>query len=437
MMTTRPIDARRLAAEVIRRVMTDGAFAAAALSAELDACPQLAARDRGFATELVYGTLRAARWLEGEVGKHADRGLAGLDELVLAHLLLAGYQIAFLGGVPARAAVSEAVTAVKEARGARMGGFVNAVLRKLSSAAAVAAPGAPAPMTPTQAFVLGSPRWLRRALDRALGPGEGEAFLGAGPVPAPLSLRVRAGERDAWAARLAEAIPGATVSIGKASPACLLVAGGGDPRAWPGVADGELVLQEEGSQVVGLSLGARPGERVLDACAGRGNKSLLLSDAVGPSGLVDCADLHGQKLERLVIEAARVGAPIGATFEVDWSAGPGEVPLEAYDRVLVDAPCSGTGTLRRRPEILLRRAEADLVELAALQRAILGNAARAVKPGGTLVYAVCSVLREELEAVAGEGALPAGFTLEETRRLTPHHDGTDGYGFVRMVRRPA
>lgn len=420
-----PTDSRRVAAEVLRRVYVDHAFAAAALSSELDANVQLSARDRGFATELVYGTLRVSRWLEGAIGKHAPRGLGMLDPLVHAHLLLAGYQLAFLESVPARAAVSEAVSAVKEARGPRLAGFTNAVLRK---AAGELVPGQ---LSASEAFVAGSPRWLRRALDRALGEGEGEAFLAAGPVPAPLSIRVRKGERAAWIARLTAALPGASVVEGRASPVCLLVSGGGDPRAWPGIDDGSLVLQEEGSQIVTAALGARPGERVLDACAGRGNKSLYLADIVGPTGRVDSADLHGQKLERLAIEAARARLALGARYEIDWSVGTGEIELGVYDRVLIDAPCSGIGTLRRRPEILLRRTAADLQELSALQRAIVRNAARTVRPGGTLLFAVCSVLREELEEVAGS---LDGFVLEHTERLAPHRTGTDGYGMMRLTR---
>jgi 16S rRNA (cytosine967-C5)-methyltransferase len=208
-------------------------------------------------------------------------------------------------------------------------------------------------------------------------------------------------------------------------------------------------VQEEGSQLVALALGARAGETVLDACAGRGNKTGALVAAVGPSGAVDAADLHPAKLESLTGDLARTKRLVRACHAVDWSVGSGDVPRD-FDRVLVDAPCSGVGTLRRRPDLQTRRTEADLTSLPALQRAILRRTADHVRPGGRLVYAVCSVLREEGEdvvaallaecgdmrlapfdspsarAVAGDNA---------TLRLLPQVHGTDGYFVASFVRK--
>jgi 16S rRNA (cytosine967-C5)-methyltransferase len=419
------LDPRRIAAEVVRRALEEDAFAAAVLSAALDAAPQLDARDRGFATELTYGTLRAARYLEGRLVKHATRGLATLDATTRAHLLVGAYQLLLLDRVPAHAAVGAAVEAIKLTRGKGLASFANAVLRRLSEDDA-------AKVSASEAVRAGAPRWLVRALDRALGAGGGHELLSAGPVPPPLGLRVRRGDVDAHLAAIAAAVPGAEVSRGRAAHTAILVRGGGDPRRLPGVADGSLVVQEEGSQVVAESLSAKPGDVVLDACAGRGNKTLALLDAVTPGGRVDAADLHPAKLDRLEIEARKLGLAIGNRHGVDWTVGRGDVPAAAYDRVLVDAPCSGIGTLRRRPEILLRRTENDLVALGETQRAILRHAATALKPGGTLVYAVCSVLREEAEDVAS--ALE-GFEVASVRRLLPHVEGTDGYTVVTFAPR--
>ncbi|MCC6647927.1 MAG: RsmB/NOP family class I SAM-dependent RNA methyltransferase [Polyangiaceae bacterium] len=249
----------------------------------------------------------------------------------------------------------------------------------------------------------------------------------AGPTPPPIGLRVRTGDLDAHEASLLELAPGAEVSRGRAARAALLLRHAGDPRRLAPVSSGALVVQEEGSQAVAEAVGARAGERVLDACAGRGNKSLALADAVGPTGRVDAADLFDGKLARLRDEAARLGLSLGETFAVDWTVGAGDVPEGAYDRVLVDAPCSGTGTLRRRPEILLRRGSADLAALSATQRIILTRAARAARPGGVVVYATCSVLVEELEDVIGA---VDGLRVREVRRLVPHVHGTDGYGIA-------
>lgn len=413
-------DARLLAAEVVRRVLDEGSYAAAVLSQELTSHPQLSARDRALATELVYGTLRAHRWLEGRLQQLSPRGVQGLDAETRAHLAVGAYQVCLLDKVPAHAAVDRAVSALRDARGPGLAGFANAVLRR-------AARERDPSLTIHDAVLRGAPRWLVRALDRALGDGQGAAFLLAGPTPPPIGLRVRRGQPSEHVDALRAAAPAAEIAVGRAARAALLVRQAGDPRRLPVVESGALVVQEEGSQAVAEALGAEAGERVLDACAGRGNKTLALLDAVGPSGRVDAADLHGAKLDRLRDEAARLGLALGASFAVDWTRGAGDVPEGAYDRVLVDAPCSGTGTLRRRPEILLRRAAADLAALGELQRAILARASRAARPGGTVVYATCSVLREELEDVV---AAVGGLRVRRVSRLLPHVDGTDGYGVV-------
>ena len=440
--------ARGVAAAVIARVVADKAFAAAALDAELDRAVQLDARDRALATELVYGTLRLLGWLEARIGRHARRGIDKLAPLVRAHLVVAAYQLFVLTRVPAFAAVSEAVSAVRGARGAQVAGFANAVLRKLA-----AEPRPTAEELARAAFESTDPS-LRAAIVRAIGDDAARALLGAHEGAPPLGLRIEdAGARAEWLARFAEARPHATFEAGRVSPHAVLARGAGRIVELPGYDEGAWTPQEEGSQLIALALGARPGEAVLDACAGRGNKTGLLARAVGDAGSVDAADVHPKKLERLTRELERIGRRPRATFAVDWSRGTGDAAApdpRGYDRVLVDAPCSGTGTLRRRPELALRRASADVDELAKLQRAILARAATLVRPGGRVVYAVCSVLREEAEDVladvaASAGLEPAPFESpavaavageRTTLRLLPHEHGTDGY-FVASLRRRA
>lgn len=245
--------------------------------------------------------------------------------------------------------------------------------------------------------------------------------------------------------------PDGSFEPGAASPLAILARGAGKPQKLPGWTEGALSVQEEGSQVAALAVGAREGERVLDACAGRGNKTAVLARAVGTRGSVDVCDTHPAKLDRLVRELERLGLRAGTPFAVDWSVGSGEVS-GTYNRVLVDAPCSGTGTLRRRPEVLLRRGD-DPVDLAAMgrnQASIASRAARHVRAGGSLVYVVCSVLREEAEDVV-DAVLrecpdfsPAPFDAPEVSalargapffRLMPHVQGTDGYFVARLLRR--
>ena len=438
--------ARGVAATVIARVVAEKAFAAAALDAELERAVQLDPRDRALATELVYGTLRLLGWLEAKIGGHAKRGIDKLDPIVRAHLAVAAYQIFVLTRVPAFAAVSEAVGAVRAVRGAQVAGFANAVLRKL------AAEPRPTPAELARAAFESTEASLRASIVRAIGEDGAFALLSSHEGAPPLGIRIEdPAARDEWLARLREARPHATFEPGRVSPHAVLARGAGKITELPGYDEGAWTPQEEGSQVVALALGARPGDVVLDACAGRGNKTGLLARAVGASGAVDAADVHPKKLDRLTRELVRIDCRPRSTFAVDWSLGTGGAAPGSYDRILIDAPCSGTGTIRRRPELALRRSAADVEELSKLQRAILARAATLAKPGGRVVYAVCSVLREEAEDVLADvldaaGLEPAPFEAAPaialaggdgtTLRLLPHEHGTDGY-FVASLRRRA
>jgi 16S rRNA (cytosine967-C5)-methyltransferase len=440
------VGSRDVAAQVLARVMKDRSFASAALESELEREARLEPRDRALATELVYGSLRSAPWLLEQVAQFAPRGIDAIDPTVRAHLVVAAYQL-FFTRVPAFAAVSEAVEAVTAARSSRMGAFVNAVLRKVAARAAERRPGD----TIEEAVVASAPAWLRRALGQALSDQGARAFLGCGAQPPAVALRVeRASEREAWIARLQGARPEATIEPGRVSPHAILVRGAGKPQRLPGWDEGALTVQEEGSQAAALALGARSGDEVLDACAGRGNKTSVLSRAVEPMGAVDACDASPSKLDRLAAELARLGLQVRARFAVDWTVGSGDVE-GLYDRVLVDAPCSGVGTLRRRPEIALHRQHADLTALRETQVSIATRAANHVRPGGALLYVVCSVLHEEAEDVidaltaARTDLRPAPFESPVARalageaatvRLLPHVHGTDGYFLAHLRRAP-
>jgi len=437
---TRPRD---IAAHVLTRVEKQQAFAAAALESELARAVQLDARDRALTTELVYGSLRVQPWLLGEIAPFVPRGMGRLDSGVRAHLVLAAYQLYFTR-VPAFAAVNEAVSAVRAARGQRVAAFANAVLRRVAERAA-----ATGETQREEAVFASAPAWMRSALERALSPEGARALLRAGAEAPAVAIRVEhAVEREAWLARLAAAAPQARFEAGRVSPRAILAWGAGKPQRLPGWSEGAWSVQEEGAQLAAIAVGAREGSTVLDACAGRGNKTALLARAVGDAGAVDACDSSPSKLERLGAELGRLGLRARATFAVDWTVGPGDVTGE-YDAVLVDAPCTGVGTLRRRPEIALRRESADLEALTRMQVAIATRAAGFVRPGGSLVYVVCSVLREEGEDVvdavvrARPDLVPAAFDVPEARaiagdspifRLLPHVHGTDGYLVARLVR---
>lgn len=432
---TRPqsVTARAIAARVLGRVLEDSAFASAALDAELGRSVELDARERALATELVYGVLRTEGALEARIREFAPRPIKDANTRI--QLLIAAYQLLVLTRIPAFAAVSAAVSAVREERGERMAGFANAVLRKLAANGKA--------LELERAIVESTPSWLVERLERTVGKEETWALLSGargGEAQTTTAVRVRTGRPlPEW---LERALPG------RVSPLAKRVERKGDLRALPGYRDGAFVIQDEGSQVIALALGARPGDKVLDACAGRGQKTTLLREQVGPLGRVFAVDLYPKKLAALSGEAARLGLPEVETRAVDWTLGTGDVP-DDFDRVLVDAPCSGTGTLAHRPEIKLRLRPEDPARLGELASRILKSASTRVRPGGRVVFAVCSVLPEEAEEIVASvrGVLePAPFDAPELSgllpfeatsfRLLPHRHGSDGY-FLASFRRPA
>lgn len=420
--------ARSVAAQAVLRVLRDSAFGAAALSAELERSGLSDERDRALATELLYGTLRLRTALEVRLARLAPRGIK--DLLVRAELLVAAYQLLVLDRIPAFAAVNAAVSAVRAARGPQVAGFANAVLRKLAQSgerlsAEQAAEGSVSP-------------WLLEALRRSVGDAEAQALIVA-PAQKVVALRLVSGR----------AVPEWLVSsgVGRLSPRARLVHGEGDPRKREGYAEGAFVIQEEGAQAVALALGARSGERILDACAGRGQKTSLISELVGEAGAVWATDAYPRKLAALSDEFQRLALPAPEIRALDWTVGVADVPAD-FDRVLVDAPCSGTGTLRRRPEIAARLQPSDPARLSALAEQILRAAATRAKSGGRVVFAVCSVLEEECEQLVArvlDVLEPAPFDFPELRHVLPETETsfrigptrfeTDGYFAASFVRR--
>jgi len=402
-------------------VLRDQAFGAAALSVELERAQGLAERDRALATELFYGTLRSKSALEARLAPYAPRGLK--DVVVKAELLVAAYQLLSLDRIPAFAAVNAAVSGVRAARGKQVAGFANAVLRKVAQGEKLSAQDAA-----RQSIV----PWLLEALVNSVGETEAQALI----VPPPdkvVGLRLVSGKSTPnWLKNSA---------IGRASLRSRLVVGEGDPRKREGYREGAFVVQEEGAQVIALSLGARPGERILDACAGRGQKTTLFSEQVGSAGAVWATDVYPKKLEALASEYERLQLTAPELRSVDWTVGVGDVPAD-FDRVMVDAPCTGTGTLRRRPEIATRLVPEDPARLSALAEGIVRSAATRVRVGGRLVFAVCSVLEAECEALVervSDVLEPIAFDCPELEaiwkdapapcafRIGPSEFGTDGY----------
>lgn len=350
----------------------------------LELAPALDGPDRGLLTELVYAALRQADYCDRVFAPHCKQGLVGMAPEVLWALRLGVVQLG-LARVPAYAAISTTVEALRAVRGPSPGplGFVNAVLQRVAATP-------PPPPQPGEAL----PGWLqRRVRQRALALGvDPLLWLAALGEPAPLHLHVWAEEPQAVLAELeTDGVLQARLPVpgtGLASAALF---------RHPHFAARRAVAADVASSAVARLVDAPAGAPVLDIAAGRGIKSLRLAAA---GAQVTAVDLSGAKLQAAAHLLGTAGLPL-QTLEAD-AAQPLPLAQDHFAAVLVDAPCSALGTLRRRPEVMLRRSAADLPRLAALQLQILTNAARHVRPDGQLVYAVCSFAEEEGPDVVAE-----------------------------------
>ncbi len=454
--------ARKLALAILKRVEA-GAFAAPLLQA-LDR-EGLDARDCALVTELVYGTLRRRLYLDHVLAGCSSRPTAGIDSDVRRILHLGLYQLLFLDRVPDHAAVSEAVSMAKQAGGRRAAGpaaFVNAVLRAVASHRdrVPAPPRARPGQDPAAALSIAysQPAWLVERWLRRFGAEEAERLLEAQNHPAPVALRVNRLRLSAEEAAGRLAGEGVRTRPSARLPEFLLVEEGVPQRA-RAYHEGLFYIQDEASGLVArLAEAGLPdrGAFVLDACAGPGGKTLALVEAVGRSGLVVGSDLRPGRLRRLVENARRLRLSGWAVVAVDLDRGGSPfLPGVRFDAVLLDAPCSGTGVIRRHPELRYRLGPADIPRLSALQARLLERCAGLVRPGGRLVYSVCSLEREEgAEVIRGFLRGRPDFVLEDPREelpeaartvvgvepgetwleTLPHRDGLDGFFAARLRR---
>jgi 16S rRNA (cytosine967-C5)-methyltransferase len=377
--------ARRVALDAMLRI-DEGAYAHI-LVPQLLRRRHLSVRDRAFVTDLVYGTVRMRRALDFLLQRVSNRPIEQLDPEVRAALRLGAYQL--LNGVPAHAAVSETVNVVPT----RARGFVNGVLRGLAR-------NGP-PWVFPEGKDVGSigirtshPDWIVEVLLDAYGIDDALATLELDNTPPAVTLRTNRllTAPDALAAELETA--GIDVSFGALVPDALVLRHTGDLAALPAIREGRATPQDQTSQAIVAVLDPQPGERVLDLASAPGGKATAAAERMHNDGVIVAADLHPGRARTVQRTAARLGAEPAVHAIVADGQQPAVRPA-SFDRVLLDAPCSGLGVLRRRPDARWRLQADDVRDLAALQRRLLAAAADAVKPGGRLVYAVCTITPDE------------------------------------------
>ena len=440
---------RREAFRILRRVEEAGAFASILLESRAPALRD--PRDVALLTEIVLGVLRRRMILDHVIAAAASRPPAEIQPAVLTALRVGAYALIALDRVPDFAAVDTAVALVKESGHARAAGFANGVLRRIARERDALLPP-PAARGDVEALALARshpPWWTRRVVER-LGWDGADALLAANNEPAATVLASwpEAGTAPALAAALEAA--GVATEPCRFAPGALRVTAGA-PQHTDAFRDGTFWIQDEASQLAVALLGDVVGPRSADACAAPGGKTLGLAARTAPGGLVAAFDRHPKRLRRLIQNVERLAARGVVAIAADMTR-PAPVSI-AFDDVLVDAPCSGTGTFRRHPEIRWRLRHEDLAGFAARQRAILGCAAELPRPGGRLVYSVCSMEPEEGEDVVAafladhaqfERADPRAQLTEAARgligpdlamRTNPADSGMDGFYAVVLTRR--
>ena len=401
--------ARQIAFEILQRVETADAFAADLLHARLsEASAPRKREDAALATELTLGVLRWQRLLDFLLERYAGRRVTDFDLEVLLALRLGLYQLRFLSRVPARAAVHESVELVKWARKGSAARLVNAVLRRASSEkeSAVNAPleqieqqlPPDLPLAERLGILYSHPTWMVERWLQFFGAARTKALLEADNRPAHVTCTLL---DSAHAERAISSLREAGLSI---EPGRLLRSAwatrGGDPADTEAFRRGWISIQDEASQLVALLLDADSSRSVLDLCAAPGGKTAVLAHAAGPQSLVVAADRHLHRLRAMKTNLNRLGVTNVHLLALDATA---PLPLAAnFDRILVDAPCSGTGTLSRNPEIRWRLGPNDLADFHRRQVALLSSALDRLAPGGRLVYSTCSLEPEENEQVVAE-----------------------------------
>ena len=437
--------ARGTALRVLVSCRTNGAWADAALKAHLGG---LSSADAALCSRIVYGVMQNRMLLDFYIGSYCSQKPDHLQPPLLDILRIGAYQILYLDKVPDSAAVNESVELAKENKRGQAAGLVNAVLRKISKNKNDLPAIPDRDLERYLSIRYSHPKWLVKRLLAMLGREEAERFLVANNGVAPITIQVNPmkATSETLLAELTEC--GAAARMHAWIPGCLELSGTGDLTALESFREGKFLVQDGAARLVSLVAGIKPGDRVLDVCAAPGGKSFSAAFAMGDRGEIVACDLHENKLRRIEEGAERLGITCIHTAAAD-GRNPNPGWAGKFDAVLVDAPCSGLGIIRKKPDIRYKKAD-DLFALPVIQSAILENAATYVRPGGTLIYSTCTILPEENKQVtdaflAGHGEfsresfalpVPVGETAGDLT-LWPQRHGTDGFYICRMRRQEA
>ncbi|HEU4963086.1 MAG TPA: 16S rRNA (cytosine(967)-C(5))-methyltransferase RsmB [Bacilli bacterium] len=443
------VSARELALDVLLAVETRGAYSNLALTNALRQA-RLDSRDVGLTTELVYGTVGRLNTLDYYLKPQLKTPLHKLEPWVRNLLRLTVYQLFFLERIPHFAAINEAVEIAKR-RGRKASGFINGVLRAtLRNQDNLKLPSPQKDWVRHISIKHAHPDWMVETWERTFGRDATEAICEANNTRPAFSLRVNTHRttRDELLQSLRESGIEATPST--VSPDGILLDEGLDITALPAFRDGLCTVQDESSMLVAQAVAPEPGQRVLDCCAAPGGKTTHLAELMHDDGEVLAVDIHDHKIELIHNIADRLGltsirTAAGDIRDVISDAG-------TFDRILLDAPCSGLGVIRRKPDLKWRKEPVDVHDIADIQQDLLDAVSGALKPGGYLIYSTCTIMPEENEELVQEflnthpdfepapigDVLPAGVRPADPNawfvQILPQDFNSDGF-FISRLRR--
>lgn len=445
--------ARQAAFQALLRIEKERSYADIIIDRELKG-DGLKGPDRGLFTELVYGTLRRQGTLDHIISTFSTTPLAKLERAVVLLLRLGLYQLFYLDRIPVSAAVNETVNLAKEAA-PRAAGFINAVLR--SADRGRESIGYPDPSKEPAAYLAtrySHPRWIAEGWLSKLGFAEAEELARLMSSPPPFTIRANRLKisREQLAKVLQE--EGLSVAPCNYAPDGMVITSGASLPQLESFSGGLFSVQDEASQLAALLLSPEPGEAILDLCAAPGGKATYLAELTGNRGAILACDRNPRKLEQVREAAGRLGITTLSTMALDAVKPLPKLPAGQFDRILVDAPCSGLGVIHRNPEGKWWKEPSDPERLSLTQRAIITNAAAVLKPGGLLLYSTCSTSIEENELVIDNFINEHGdFVVEPVSRILPllaametdrgffrswpHRHGMDGFFAARLRKKPA
>ncbi|MEG1682820.1 MAG: 16S rRNA (cytosine(967)-C(5))-methyltransferase RsmB [Oscillospiraceae bacterium] len=433
---------RDTALVVLMTCRKDGAWSDGALKT---AVSDLSTQDAALATRLVYGVLQNRLRLDFILSAYCSQKPEKLEPLLLDILRLGAYQILYLDRIPDSAAVNESVELAKKHGKRQASGLVNAVLRKVSQNKNALPEIPKTDLVTYLSLTYSHPKWLVKRLLTLLGEGGAEGFLRENNALAPLTVQVNRLKIDSIGLTQALEDEGVTVSPHPWLADCLLLSGTGNLSALTAFQRGLFWVQDPAAKLVSLAAGCQPGDHVIDVCAAPGGKSFAAAVAMADQGRILSCDIHTHKLGLLQLGAERLGLSCIQPMLADGREHR-ELLEDWGDIVVVDAPCSGLGIIRKKPDIRYK-APGELTGLSTLQGEILANAATYVKPGGVLVYSTCTILPEENQGVTDSFldshpdfsretfSLPTPIGgVEGQLTLWPQTHGTDGFYICRMRR---